>query len=182
MSVLDRPDTTARLFVGLAVPSVTQEKLREAAEHHFGKHMQLSRGDQWHVTLFFFGDVKNHAQYLGRLKQPLPQAFVPTVSITHIGRGEARDQLWAYAQPTSGLLALREAINQRLLKTHFPRPADGPQFVPHVTLGTFYPAVRGIGLADVASPVVFSVREAHLYKSTLTHDGPTYTIEATIPL
>lgn len=182
MSVLDRPDTSARLFVGLAVPSAPAMKLREAAEQHFGKHMKLILPEQWHLTLFFFGDVKNHAQYLGRLKQPLPQAFVPTVSITHIGRGEARDQLWAYAQPTSGLLALRQAINQRLLKTHFPRPADGPQFVPHAKLGTFYPVVRGIGLADVASPVVFSIREAHLYKSTLSHDGPIYTIEATIPL
>lgn len=181
MSVLDRPDTYARLFLALPVPAATQAKLAQVATEHYAKHMKLVPPDRWHLTLFFLGEIKNHGQFIGRLKQPLPQSFVPTVSITHIGRGEKRDQLWAYVQPTAGLLALREAVRERLVKIHFPLPADRRTFLPHVRLGTFFPAVRGIGLADTACATAFAVREAHLYKSTLTHEGSTYTIEATIP-
>lgn len=182
MSVLDRPDTKAKLFLGLAIPEAVGQRLKELTEQHFGKYVgNIVPTERMHVTLFFFGEVLNHAQYVGRLQQPLPQTFVPTVSITHIGRGATRDQLWAGLQPSAGLLALRNALDERLLKSRFPRPVGRKTFTPHIKLGTFYPAVRGIGLADVASPVAFAVREAHLYKSTLSHEGPTYTIEATIP-
>lgn len=182
MSVLDRPDTMARLFLGVPVPEAARTRLQEIARQQFGQYVGSWVEDaKLHLTLFFFGEVKNHAQFLGRLSAPLSQAFVPTVSITHIGRGAVRDQLWAYATPTAGLLALRSAVDERLRKIHFPHEAGRKKFTPHVNIGTFYPAVRGIGLADVASPVVFAVREAHLYRSELTHEGSTYTIEATVP-
>lgn len=182
MSVLDRPNTKARLFLGLGIPETIGLRLKALAEQHFDKYVgNIVPIDRMHVTLFFFGEVLNHAQYVGRLQRPLPQTFVPTVSITHIGRGEVRDQLWAFVQPSASLLALRNALDERLLKSRFPRPVERKTFAPHIKLGTFYPAVRGVGLADVASPVVFAIRAAHLYKSTLSHEGPTYTIEATVP-
>lgn len=182
-SILDRPDTTARLFLGLPVPAAARERLKGVAQERFGKYFDKFIPDEsWHLTLFFFGEVKNHAQYLGYLKQALPQAFVPTVSITNIGRGKARDQLWAYAQPTVALLTLRDALDERLRKIHFPRPVERKKFTPHIRLANFFPVISGMGLADVAAPVACAVQEAYLYKSELTSRGSHYSIEATINL
>src|SRR5687768_16160184 len=164
-SVLDRPDTVARLFLGLEVPDATKTRLVEVTQKHFGQYFdKLIPTERWHLTLFFFGDVRNHAQYLGRLKQGLPQAFVPTVSITHIGRGAQRDQLWAYVTPTPALLSLREALSERLRKIHFPRPGEFRTFKPHIHLANFYPAVRGMGIADAPFPSAYAISEAYLYE------------------
>lgn len=181
-SVLDRPDTVVRLFLGLPVPESVKSKIRQTAENHFGKYFaQLIPEERWHVTLFFFGNVHNHAQYIGRLSQALPQAFVPTVSVTHLGRGARREQLWAFIQPTPGLLALREALDIRLRKIHFPRPVGNRTFRPHISLAQFYPVVQGMGMADVPCQTAYAVKEAYLYQSTVPHEGPRYSIIATIP-
>ena len=180
-SVLDRPDTVARLFLGLPVPLLMRTKLAEAARQHFGTYFgALLPEENWHLTLFFFGDVKNHAQYLGRLQQPLPQAFVPTISLTHLGRGAQRHQLWAYVNPTPALLSLRENLSERLRKIHFPLPIDSKKFIPHIHLANFYPTVSGLGLADVSLPAVYATQEAHLYQSTSTPQGSHYDAIATI--
>lgn len=183
ISVLDRADTKARLFLALPVPAQARARLLEAAARNFSTTIEaLTQEQNLHVTLFFFGEVKNHAQYLGWLKQGLPQAFVPTVTITHIGRGAAREQLWAYVTPTAGLMALRESLNEKLRKIHFPRPIQAHKFTPHIRLATLLPVARGMGIADVAAPMTFAVPEAHLYKSELSHVGPTYHIECSIAL
>lgn len=182
-SILDRPNTSVRLFLGFSVPAAAAQKLQDIVHNQFSSYVEKPVPlDRHHVTLFFFGEVKNHAQYLGRLKQPLPQAFVPTMSITHIGRGAAREQLWAYLTPTPGLLALRDALDERLRKIHFPRPVPPKKFIPHIHLADFLPVVRGMGIADVAAPMAYAVREAHLYSSVRTPEGPHYAIEASIAL
>ncbi|MEK7557235.1 MAG: RNA 2',3'-cyclic phosphodiesterase [Patescibacteria group bacterium] len=182
VSVLDRPDTVARLFLGVSVPEPVKTRLQETAKSSFGQYIErIVPAEQWHLTLFFFGDVRNHAQYLGRLTLPLKEAFVPTITISHIGRGKARDQLWAYVNPTPALLNLREALNERLRKIHFPRPVEFRSFHPHIRLAKFYPVVRRLGIADVPHRTAYAIREAYLYRSTLAPHGSTYTIEATIP-
>lgn len=182
-SVLDRPDTMARLFLGFSVPEHIRAKLQEVARSHFGSYFgQFIPEQTWHITLFFFGEVRNHAQYIPRLKQPLPQAFVPTISLTHLGRGERRDQLWAYVMPTPPLLALRAAVDERLRKIHFPRPIGIRKFTPHIHVANFYPTVSGLGVADAPAPAVFATQEVYLYKSTFTSQKSHYDIETTISL
>lgn len=173
----------ARLFLGFSVPEQIRAKLREVARSRFGNYFgQFIPEENWHITLFFFGEVRNHAQYLPRLKQPLPQAFVPTISVTHLGRGAQRDQLWAYVNPTPALRALQEALDERLRKTHFPRPVGPRKFIPHIHMANFYPTVSGLGVADAPAPAVYATHEVYVYKSTLTPNGSTYAFEATIPL
>lgn len=182
-SVLDRPDTTVRLFLGFSIPEHIRAKLQEAARSHLGNYFgQFIPEQNWHITLFFFGEVRNHAQYLPRLKQPLPQAFVPTISLTHLGRGGQRDQLWAYVTLTPALLALRAAVNERLQKIHFPRPIGVQKFTPHIHVANFYPTVSGLGVADAPAPMVFAAQEVYLYKSTRTPQGSNYDVETTISL
>ena len=179
----DQPDTTARLFLGLPVPEPVRAKLSEAARAHFSSYFNEFRPEgNWHLTLFFFGEVRNHAQYLGRLKQDLPQTFVPTISITHLGRGGDRGQLWAYVTPTPALLSLREELNERLRKIRFPRPIDSKKFIPHITLANFYPTVSGLGVADTRLQASYAVNEAYLYQSILNQGKARYDTVATIPL
>lgn len=174
---------TARLFLGLPVPASAREKIKAIAGPPYKQYFENFVPDEnWHLTLFFFGEVKNPSQYFGYLKLPLPQAFTPTVSLTHIGRGKQRDQLWAFAQPTTSLLALRQALGARLQKVHFPRAVNRNIFVPHIRLANFFPIVSGMGLADTAAGVAYAVQEAYLYKSEPTPQGSKYTILAAIKL
>lgn len=185
ITALDRPDTLARLFLGFSVPEGIRGKLREIAQRSFGDYFDTFLPEEnWHLTLFFFGEVRNHAQYLGRLQQRLPQAFVPTFSITHLGRGAQRDQLWAFVTPTPALLTLRDNLDERLRKIHFPRPVPARKFVPHIHLADFYPTVRGMGLADVPVGLAYASSEAHLYQSSLHSktQGRLYAKLAAIPL
>ncbi len=182
-SVLNRPDTVARLFLGFSVPASIRAKLQAGARTHFGNYFnEFVPEENWHITLFFFGEVHNHSQYLPRLKQPLPQTFVPTISFTHLGRGGQRDQLWAYVALTPALRALREALDERLRKIHFPRPVGVRKFAPHIHLANFYPTVSGLGVADAPALAAYATQEVHLYKSTLTPKGSVYDIETTVPL
>lgn len=182
-SILDRPDTTASVFLGLPVPAAAREKLKVMAGSPYQQYFEKFVPDEnWHLTLFFFGEVKNPEQYLGYLKRPLPQAFTPTIAITHIGRGKQRDQLWAFAQPTTSLLTLRQALGMRLQKVHFPRAVERNQFMPHIRLANFFPIVSGLGLADTTAPVAYAVQEAYLYKSEPTPTGSKYVPLAAIKL
>lgn len=135
------------------------------------------------MTLLFLGEVKNHQQYLGRLQQPMRLAFVPTVSVTYVGRGKNRDQLWAYINPTSNLQTVRSELRERLRSMRFPLQPDNKPFVPHIRLASFYPMARSLGIADVPAPLTFTTSEAYLYKSVLEEGKPPkYTVETTIPL
>lgn len=181
MSLLDTPDRTARMFIGLPVPEQARTSLTEVARGRYGEYFEhLVPEENWHMTLFWFGNVRNPSQYMGRLEQPMARAFVPTVTLTHIGRGENRDQLWAYGLPTKGLVDLRAAIKMRLNKIRFPQPVDKKQFAPHIRLANMYPTIRSLGMADTPVRETYAIREAYLYSSEIRHGGSKYTIEATI--
>ena len=183
MSLLATPDRVARMFIGLPVPEQTRGKLAEIARGRYGEYFEkLVPEGNWHMTLFFLGNVRNPGQYIGRLEQPMPQTFVPTLTLTHIGRGEPRDQLWAYGLPAKGLLDLRAAIGKRLGKIRFPHPVGAKKFTPHIRLANMYPTVRSMGVADTPVREAYAIREAYLYSSSnkASHVGSQYTIEATI--
>lgn len=170
------------MFLGLGVPEHVRERLKEEARRSFGNYFKdFVPEENWHLTLFFFGDIKNPEQYLPRLKQPLPQAFVPTISITHIGRGAKRDQLWAYVNPTAGFLSLRDSLDERLRKIHFPRPVQERKYIPHLRLATFYPTVSGLGVTDVGIQLAYATQEAYLYRSISTNSQVRYERATTIP-
>lgn len=178
-----RTDTRVRLFVAVPIPALIQKNLI-AALNSFPQYIeQTIDQERWHLTLVFLGEVENPRQYWSRLTKALPQAFMPTISITHIGRGLQRDQLWAYAHPTAILFNLYRELGQRLRGMRFPLPRQQyDDFVPHVHVANLYPMARGIGIADAAVTTTFSVRELLVYRSVPGAHGSQYATEAAIPL
>ncbi len=173
-----------RLFLAVPIPEAVV-KVLERATHHYPQYIEKALPvENWHLTMVFLGEGENPAQYFGRLQKNLPQTFVPTVSLMHVGRGLQRSQLWAYAHPSTTLLNLRGQLVDRLKHMRFPLPhRDEPSdFVPHVHLADLFPMSRGIGMADYPVISSFAVKEVNLYRSRSTPQGVQYSIEGIINL
>lgn len=139
--------------------------------------------NQLHLTLLFLGEVANPQQYMSRLMKVMPQTFVPTVTLTHVGRGLERNRLWAYAHPSTILLNVREQLIARLRTMRFPFPKNiHRNFVPHITLAKLYPMAGGIGLADTACPLTYTVETVDLWRSIPRHGQAQYYGEGNISL
>lgn len=173
----------ARLFLGVSIPPATQAVFEETLAAFPQYVEKMIPPAHWHLTLAFLGEVENPQQYLSRLLKPLPQTYVPTVSVMHVGRGLHRMQLWAYAHPSTSLLNVREQLLDRLRTMRFPLPKDINDFVPHVHLATLYPMARGIGIADYPCATRFVINEINLYESLqLGESRQVYKVRASIPL
>ena len=183
MSLLDTPDTTARLFIGLAIPDKAKQAIYTALRHYSDYTERKVPEENWHMTLVFLGDIENHKQYISRLSKPIPQAFMPAISLTHLGRGLQRKQLWTYANPTPAVVGLKKSVEDRLKKLRMPYKKEAERdFVPHIRVADMYDITSGIGIPDGVINETFTPKEAYLYQSQETPLGVRYTIEATIPL
>lgn len=184
MTLLDTPDTHARLFIGLPVPASAQEVIEGALENYRQYLEGTVPKQNWHLTLLFLGEVLNHKQYVSRLTKPLPQAFVPAVSLTHLGRGLKRDQLWAYATATGTLQTVRQTLIARAKAMRMPLPprTEKDEFTPHITIARLLNVSRQLGLPDSVAATTFTAKEAYLYQSHADSRGVRYTVEGTIPL
>jgi len=173
----------ARLFLALPIPPTTASILEQSLQQYPQYIEKVIPTANWHLTMVFLGDVENPMQYLSRLLKLMPQTFMPTISLTYVGRGLQRDQIWAYAHVNPLLTNLRQQLVERLKKMRFPLPADHQrEFVPHIHLANMYPLARGVGMADHAINVSFAAQAIHLYHSQPQSDGAHYEILGTIGL
>lgn len=174
----------ARLFLGLPVPEHVVRQTQAAFPSYAHVIEREVPAEKWHVTLIWLDEVENPAQYHSRLRKPLPQSFMPTVQLTHLGRGRQRTQLWAYAEASAVLLNIRTQLMDRLRVMRFPVPTEEKHrpFVPHITCAHLFESIGGVGLADTPLVTSFSVKEVLLYRSTLAPHGSHYTVETHIPL
>lgn len=177
---------TARLFIAIPVPDHVTQELEQAMQYYPQYIEKLIPKSRWHLTLFFLGEVKNYPWYLGRLTKNLPQQFLPAVTITHVGRGLHRGQLWAYAHRANVLDNVRTQISQRVSKLRIPMLQGAKRkrerFIPHINLAKLHPASRGVGMADFPVVTTFTARQAVIYRSDLGPKGPNYTKEGIINL
>lgn len=172
----------ARLFLGLSVPVATHHLFHNALAA-FPQYIEKTQPETaWHATLAYLGDVENPQQYLSRLLKPLPQAYVPTVAVTHIGRGLHRMQMWGYINPSTILLNVQRQLVDRLKTMRFPLPKTSDDYIPHIHLANLYPMARGIGIADSPCAARFAFRQIHLYESIDMTTDVAYKIRASIPL
>lgn len=177
------PDTEARLFLAIPIPPSADPAIARALEHYPQYIESTIPRERWHLTLVWLGNVLNHAQYLSRLLKPLPQTFVPTISLTYVGRGLQRTQLWAYANPSPMLMAIRTSLLDRLKAMRFQLPPSyRAAYVPHVHLADLFPMARGVGLADAPATTTFAVPAVHLYQSHRAGNSTRYSLEGTIEL
>lgn len=174
---------SARLFLGVPVPEALSPAL-QAALDHFPQYIErVVPPAVRHLTFVWIGEREFYTRYLTLMARPLPQAYVPAVTLTHVGRGGAHNQLWAYVQASPVLANLRLQLIARLKRIHMILPANVYRpFVPHIKLARLYRMAGRFALPEVPVSASFIIREIHLYRSETTPSGPNYVIERTIPL
>lgn len=160
-------DEQQRLFVAVPLPAHVRSALIAPLDHYRHAIEREITPENLHLTLAFLGDVINPGQYIGRLKKPLPQQYVPTIRLTHVGRGRNRRQLWAFAENSASINRLRDELIERLKGMRFSgwEELRNREFIPHITVATLHKQMGGVGLADTPLPVSFSFSSAHLYRS-----------------
>ncbi|MFH1354292.1 MAG: RNA 2',3'-cyclic phosphodiesterase [bacterium] len=177
---------TARLFLAIPIPEQITNALEQAMQHYPQYVEKMVPKENRHLTLLWLGEVKNYAWYLRRLSGKMPQHFLPAITLTHVGRGLRREQLWAYAHETNVLKNVRRQVRRRVIKLRIPKMQTSKMekelFVPHVRLANLHPASRGIGLADYPVGVTFTAKQIVIYSSELKKEGAKYTSEGIISL
>lgn len=170
-----------RLFIAIAIPPRAREILKTSLVQFQDAMKRPISENNWHMTLLFLGQCPNIKGYLARLTKPIPQPFVPTVTITHIGRGAVKRQLWAYASVTPNFEQVRTELVNRLKTMRFQAPGlkEKRLFVPHIRLADLE---GGKILADKAAAVNFAVREVVIYRSHPSKHEVTYEAIGTVPL
>ncbi len=158
----------ATLFLAFTVPDSVAQALQPIYAHYVSVLKERTPRDNLHVTLVWLGPAEVPASLIEELLKPLPQSFVPTVRITHVGRGRARrEQLWAAVEATGPISAIRQQLQERLKKIGWQLPASSRKgsFSPHITVGKLYDQVSHIGVADHPLITSYTVSEVILYQS-----------------
>lgn len=144
--------------------------------------------EQLHLTLKFMGDVEN--SMLPDIREALGAISTApfTVCLKGVGHFPPRGMprvLWLGIEPTPEIIALRNRVEKTLADIGIPR--DSRKFSPHITIARLKnsPLKRVTqflaGNSLFESPA-FTVREFHLYASTLSPKGAVHTVQATFPL
>lgn len=144
--------------------------------------------EQLHLTLKFLGDVEN--SMLPDIREALGTINVTPFPLCLKGvghfppRGKPR-VLWVGITPALEVTTLRNKVEKALADIGIPR--DSRKFSPHITLARLKesPLARvtqflaGNSLFETPA---FTIREFHLYSSTLSSRGAVHTILASYPL
>jgi 2'-5' RNA ligase len=178
--------TATRLFIAVPIPKNAKVEIQQAMNSYTKLVTKPKLKENLHITFLYLGEVKHYQRYLRRITEDLPRMFLPTISLTHVGRGHKRDQLWAYAQQTNVLEELQSTIRARLIKIRVPTSnlitKQGDDFIPHVKLANLLKITRGMGLADRRLTVTFMIRKVVVYKSELGSVGAKHSVVGTINL
>jgi 2'-5' RNA ligase len=170
--------SSARLFIGLPIPASTQRALEAACHPLTSAIARTVPTEKLHLTLAFLGTVTDYERFVPALTAPLDLTFVPTIALTHCGRGQKRSQLWAYAHASTSLKTLREMIVQRLQEHKL--AFDPKPFTPHITLATIKEEAASI--SDRPLTITFAPRQIHLYRSDIGSEGSRYAVLGSISL
>lgn len=174
----------ARLFIGLAIPDeaalrirLSSRKFRESIEERLPRH-------RWHITLFFLGEIADWERYRETLLEPIASTFVPTVRLTHLGRGLAKGQLWVYVEPNPQLSHLHRTIKRRVRASGMPMAGSNHErpFVPHIHVANLKKGEAAMPLPDWPLLTTFSAREAYIFESATVEGERKYEPVGTLQL
>ena len=172
-----------RLFIALPITKPVEQALGLALVRLESAVAATVPPERWHLTLAFLGEVAD-AQLVSQMLDHLSLPFLPAVTITHVGRGEQPQQVWAYAAATYPLLALQRMLVERLQQSGLPFPeADFTRpFIPHIRLGNLADSAKQTMLPDEAVQVTFVPKEAKLYVSVGAGENLHYEVQGSMPL
>jgi len=162
-----REQGTTRLFIAAEIPGEIKEQLSIRIRQYATYISRAITPENWHMTFLFIGMVDGLPNPPEALVQELPQAFFPTITLTHIGRGQAPGQLWAYAKPTAWLKTIRQQLQERVVTT-LPdwRSKKQPEnFIPHIKLADLRERSVSKFVADSPCLVTWPVKQLFLYNS-----------------
>src|SRR3989338_2427826 len=142
-----------RLFVAAPVPETVKEKLLETARSLAPAPARWVGAENLHLTLLWLGEVAEPEELLASVPEQLPQPFVATALITHIGAGKKLGQIWAYVHPETPLLNLQAGLKKLLAS-----PEEDRAFTPHITLARGGTEGGQLG-ADRAFQTTFKISE-----------------------
>jgi 2'-5' RNA ligase len=171
---------SARIFIGIPIPTHVRKKICEAIKYYDRYLERVVPEENWHLTLFFLGEVSRYDYYLKRINGDLGCPFLPTVAINYVGRGMRRSQLWAYVENNNVLLNMRREIRSRIIKTRMPVSAKLPNtkelenYNPHVRVGDMLKATQGVGISDQPVAATFVPKVINIYESDLGGEYPVY--------
>jgi 2'-5' RNA ligase len=168
-----------RLFVAIPLPATVRARLLDLMGGVAGA--RWLEDEQLHLTLRFIGEVDRH---LARdIDAALSSVHHPGFSIALNGLGafERRGEpviLWAAVEPHEPLRALHKKVDQALVRVGV--EPDRRAYMPHITLARLPRGSGPVGSlversGGVGSPP-FAVGEFRLYESSLTPDGPLYSL------
>lgn len=174
---------SVRMFIGLEVPEDVRTRIREHLKDYTRHTKKLVPEENWHITILFVGEVLEYKRYLEPLEEAMPQAFLPTLSLTHIGKGLQPHQLWAFAKNTTLLGELQKQLIDRLGSLPIDRESNvNSNFTPHIKLGDLRTGPTNDLLADLPMLAAWRVEKLNIYHSDLSHRGANYSVMGHINL
>jgi RNA 2',3'-cyclic 3'-phosphodiesterase len=179
-----------RLFVAVNLPESVRQQL--GAIRVSVPTARVVKPTQMHLTLRFISDQVPDEQ-VESIKAALSQVAVPAFEMRLDGVGRFPPQekkaprvLWVGVDAPPELAALHRQIEQALAGVGF--TPEGKLFSPHITLARLQlmkavPEVQQfLNSNHVFATNPFPVRDFVLYASTLTPQGPQYSVVAVYPL
>lgn len=177
---------TTRVFIALSVPEQVKVTVSDKLRAIGSAIDQVIPPENWHLTIAWLGETTTIEQHVQRLSVNLPQTFLPTVRLTHLGRGRVKNQLWAYAENSMVLQNIHNEIVARVVALGLPLPDATRErpFIPHIRVADLVvPSIREVGVPDYPLTTSFSFFSLSVYLSrhNLT-GGSQYKTIAQIPL
>ncbi|HEX9965334.1 MAG TPA: RNA 2',3'-cyclic phosphodiesterase [Allosphingosinicella sp.] len=174
-----------RLFVAIPLPRAVRALLLELMGGVAGARWLAD--EQLHLTLRFIGEVDRHlARDVDAALSSVHHPRFP-IALNGLGAFERRGEpaiLWAGVTPHEPLRALHKKVDQALARVGVER--DRRAYMPHITIARLPRGAGPVGPLVERSGGVggapFPVDEFRLYESSLTPDGPIYSVAETYPL
>jgi len=166
-----------RLFIAIELPAAIRKTLL-ACQPQATQNVRLVRPDQMHLTLHFVGEAD-----AGLIEQSLTDLRASRFQLCLHSPGRFQDRhqqstLWVGVQQNDDLLALHQAIGQRLMQTSI--TVETRRYTPHITLARCKRAVDSSAIQDFLAQTVplqcFPVNQFSLYRSDLDSNGAHYRI------
>lgn len=174
-----------RLFVAIRLPAAVRARLLGLMGGVAGARWLPD--DQLHLTLRFIGEVDRH---LARdVDAALSSVHHPgfSIALNGIGAFDRRGEpvtLWAGVAPHEPLRALHKKVDQALVRVGV--EPDRRAYMPHITIARLPRGAGPVGSliqqSGGLSGPLFAVEEFRLYESSLTPDGPIYSVVERYPL
>lgn len=176
-----------RVFIGIKPDGEVRETIQKAMKpfRKMSSPIKWVKPENIHLTLKFVGEIDpdQNARLLKGLMETRFQLPPITLNITGFGKfgpGRNLDIFWAGIEPNPDLKRLFERMENTLSDNGFSR--ETRPFKPHITLGRNKKRIELTSILNLLekyrdTPVAdFSTRSFQIFKSTLTPEGPIYSI------